>query len=129
MRFSLAALVVLSATQLARAQDCADASDQSTMNQCALSGWEAADADLNQAYQMAIDVMDTIDADLPEDLVGGAKTLRDAQRAWITFRDKACEAEGFLMRGGSAEPLIVYGCMQRLTEQRTNALAELAGQY
>jgi uncharacterized protein YecT (DUF1311 family) len=55
--------------------------------------------------------------------------LREAQRAWITFRDKACEAEGFAMRGGSAEPLLVYGCMRQLTEERTGHLTVMVQAY
>ena len=34
-------------------------------------------------------------------------------------------AAGFPMRGGSAEPLLVYGCLRQMTENRTEELWEL----
>ncbi|RYI26210.1 MAG: DUF1311 domain-containing protein [Acetobacteraceae bacterium] len=125
-------LIVLAALTLpAAAQDvdCANAVTQMDMNQCAYDDWEAADADLNSAYARAMDVMKTWDADLPEAEQGGAAALKDAQRAWITFRDKACEAEGYAMKGGSAEPLLVYGCMRQLTEDRTSQLDAMVQAY
>jgi uncharacterized protein YecT (DUF1311 family) len=33
------------------------------------------------------------------------------------------------MRGGSDEPLLVYGCMTRLTEERTRGLQALVAAY
>lgn len=113
----------------AAAQDCDNAVDQQSMNLCAHAEWQAADAELNSAYRQAMDFMKAIDADLPEAEQGAAKALRDAQRAWISFRDLACTAEGYLMQGGSAQPLVISGCMTRLTQERSQSLAELAGQY
>jgi uncharacterized protein YecT (DUF1311 family) len=109
--------------------DCANAMAQADLNQCAYQDWEAADAALNDAYQEAMALLQDWDANLPEEEQGGAEALKEAQRAWITFRDKACEAEGFAMKGGSAEPLLVYGCMRLLTEERTNHLTSMAEAY
>lgn len=114
---------------LAQDIDCANAMAQQELNQCAYADWEAADADLNAAYQSAMALMKEWDAGVPTAEQGGAVALRDAQRAWVTFRDKACEAEGFAMRGGSAEPLLVYGCMRQLTEERTAHLVTLVESY
>ena len=69
------------------------------------------------------------DANLPAAEQGGAQALKEAQRAWITFRDKACEAEGYAFKGGSAEPLLVYGCMRVLTEERTAHLTSMVEAY
>jgi uncharacterized protein YecT (DUF1311 family) len=74
-------------------------------------------------------LLKTWDTDLPADEKGGAAALKDAQRAWITFRDKACEAEGYAMKGGSAEPLLVYGCMRLLTEERVGHLQGMLDAY
>ncbi|TXH96313.1 MAG: DUF1311 domain-containing protein [Pseudorhodobacter sp.] len=71
-------------------------------------------------------VMQAIDADLPEDERGAADLLRKGQKAWISFRDDACAAEGYVMHGGSAEPMLVYGCMARLTEARAEDLRLIA---
>jgi uncharacterized protein YecT (DUF1311 family) len=118
---SAAVLVQSALGQPAAAQDtsCANALSQQELNQCAYADWEAADAELNAVYKVAIAMLEQWDADLPVNEKGGAKALREAQRAWITFRDKTCEAEGYAMKGGSAEPLLVYGCMRVVTKERT----------
>ncbi len=133
MRFRslLAVLPLLALTTPATAQDCAnfEALDQSTMNECAYKDWEAADVALNEAYNAVVVMVKEWDTGLSEGEASTAETLKEAQLAWITFRDKACEAEGFAMRGGSAEPLLVYGCMTQLTEERTNHLRTMIEGY
>ena len=54
------------------------------------------------------------------------KALLASQRAWISYRDAQCELEGFSMRGGTAEPLMVSSCLETLTKQRTEELKRLA---
>ena len=125
----LLVLACLTLPAAAQETDCETAVTQMEMNQCAYDGWEAADADLNAAYRRAMALMTQWDADLPRGEQGGAAALKEAQRAWITFRDKACEAEGYAMKGGSAEPLLVYGCMRQLTEDRTGQLNGLVDAY
>jgi len=110
----------------AQTVDCANAYTQQDMNACAAQDFAAADRDLNAAYGEARAAMRLIDADLSASERGAEAALRDAQRAWITFRDNACLAEGFQMRGGSAEPLLVFGCKERLTQQRASDLWSLA---
>ena len=56
-----------------------------------------------------------------------ADALRDAQRAWIPYRDKACAAYGYLARGGTLEPQLIYSCRADLTRSRVSELEELAG--
>ena len=77
------------------------------------------------AYYQLADILRQRIADLPQAERGGAEKLREAQRAWIPFRDAACAVEGWPMRGGSAEPLLVYGCLTKLTEQRISDLEGL----
>lgn len=126
----LAAGLGLAALAPAQAQAQSDACDeavtQSAMNQCAQEAWAAEDERLNEAYQAAMAVLRQWDADLSPEAAGGAAKLREAQRAWLTFRDAGCAAEGFAMRGGSAEPLLVYGCLERVTGERADALESLA---
>jgi uncharacterized protein YecT (DUF1311 family) len=105
--------------------DCENAMAQQEMNACAYQAWEAADADLNAAYKLAMAEMKDMDANMPEDQQGADEALRAAQRAWIAYRDANCVVAGFPMRGGSAEPLLVYGCMSSMTETRTAELLEL----
>lgn len=122
-------LVCLTHPLAAQEMDCANAVAQQDLNQCAYEDWEVVDAELNDVYAEAMALLEAWDADLPKDEQGGARALRDAQRAWITFRDKACEAEGYAMKGGSAEPLLVYGCMRQLTQDRTAQLVAMLDAY
>ncbi len=48
--------------------------------------------------------------------------LKKAQRAWIKFRDTECDLEGYEMRGGSFEYVLIGGCLARLTKERANVL-------
>lgn len=113
---------------LAQDMDCANATVQADLNACAYADWEARDAELNAIWPKAMALMKDIDADLPEAERGAADQLRIGQKAWISFRDATCLAESYLMQGGSAQPLLLYGCMARLTEVRTADLALLADQ-
>ena len=110
----------------AQTVDCNEASTQIDMTFCAEQDWNTADAALNQAYKAAMAVMKDVDANLPASDQGAADYLRQAQRDWISFRDNACAAEGYMMHLGSAEPMVIYGCRARLTVQRTEDLANLA---
>jgi uncharacterized protein YecT (DUF1311 family) len=53
---------------------------------------------------------------------GYEETLKKAQRAWIAYRDAVCEYEGYEARGGTMEPMLVNGCLARLTRTRTKEL-------
>lgn len=117
------------APALAQDVDCATAEVQMELTYCAEQDWLAADADLNAAYGVARKLMQGIDAELEVSQRGAADNLRDGQRAWVTFRDATCAAEGYAMHGGSAEPMVIYGCRARLTEQRTADLAAMAAEY
>jgi len=120
MKIFAAAIVVAMSVGMAAAQDCSNPNiDQNTMNQCAYQGWQAADAELNAVWKRAMAVAKRMDDYTPNGELPTSKVLLNAQRAWIPFRDQACEAESNLMRGGSAQPLLKYGCMERLTRART----------
>lgn len=123
---AILAAALLAAPAMAQDTNCENPQSQQDMNYCAHQDWKAADARLNVAYKKARAAMRRSDQNAPASLVGAEVALRDAQRAWIAFRDKACEAEGWLFRGGTMEPLIVSSCMTKLTEQRTADLELLA---
>ena len=98
------------------AVDCANASDQSTMNQCAGQEYTAADKQLNAVYQQ-----------ITTRLKGNAeskKLLVSAQRAWIGFRDAECTFSASGVAGGSVYPLIYSNCMTSVTKVRTEALKQ-----
>ena len=98
--YPVLALGLLAVPAAAQDVDCSTAMTQVDLNQCAYQDWEEADARLNAVYKEVVAAYTSLDDDLPEELGSGVKTLREAQRAWISFRDLDCEAEGFAMRGG-----------------------------
>ncbi|WP_309666264.1 lysozyme inhibitor LprI family protein [Tabrizicola sp.] len=120
-----ALLCLLCAPATAQEVDCANAMAQQELNICAEQDWQKADIALNITYKEVMAEMKAMDEGLPEELQGAEAALREAQRAWVAFRDANCEAAGFEMRGGSAEALLVYGCLRRMTVDRTQELAEL----
>ena len=121
------AIVLVGLASGAVAQDCnSNAMDQSTMNICAHQDWEYADKELNRVYKQAKAAARRMDQYLEAGQVPVVTMLRDAQRAWIPFRDQACAVESTSMRGGSAQPLLLWGCMARLTRQRTEDLRDFA---
>lgn len=117
-------LFVLASSGAASAQevDCANALTQIEMTYCAEQAYKAADGDLNLAYKLARAQARALDTDLGPDLAGAEAQLQAAQRAWIPYRDAACAAEGYQMRGGSGEAMLIYLCLERLTRARTEDL-------
>ncbi len=119
MRFVVAvAFFGLATAAGAQEVDCATATAQQDMNWCAAEAYRAADAALNAEW--------TLTTGWAQE-VGLEESLRGAQRAWIAFRDAACEVEAAVWEGGSMQPLIHATCMTRLTEARTGDLALLRG--
>ncbi|HVG49673.1 MAG TPA: lysozyme inhibitor LprI family protein [Rubellimicrobium sp.] len=104
----------------AAAQDlCRGAVTQQDLNECSHAAYLLADEELNRAYAAAREAAQGID----QGSNGQAEaTLRVAQRAWVAFRDAACEAEAAFNQGGSIQPMIRSGCLERLTDQRTDDL-------
>jgi uncharacterized protein YecT (DUF1311 family) len=102
--------------------DCANATSNVEMTDCAWKAYKATDAELNVVWKH---VMATIEPDdfLPDD---AAKTWKDdllsSQRAWITFKEKDCDAVAFEWYGGSGANLAVGSCLYNHTVQRTNDL-------
>ncbi|APR53797.1 DUF1311 domain-containing protein [Sphingomonas koreensis] len=121
-------------TLLAAAQtqtiDCDNAVTQSAMTQCARQSFAKADALLNAEYRQTMAIMRKLDAEpgshpAGDTRPGYAAALTEAQRAWIAFRDAHCRTMGYQMRGGSAEPMLVWGCRETLTRDRTEQLIDL----
>ena len=109
--------------------DCTAPQTQIEMTGCAARDYDFADADLNAVWSSAMDMARSLDQGLPAGQVPAATILRDAQRAWIAYRDQACEAESLRVRGGSMQPQAFYICLARLTRSRTRDLADFAAQY
>ena len=111
------------------ALDCGASTAQPDLNDCAYRAYETEDAALNAAYKKAMAkarALDTDNTDPPlyADPIGAVDALKNAQRAWIGYRDGHCVLAGFQARGGQAEPMLVSGCLADLTRKRTAELKE-----
>jgi uncharacterized protein YecT (DUF1311 family) len=107
--------------------NCADPQTQSEMNACAAIDFERADAELNAEYRRAIAHARSSDREESgriegDDRPGDEATLREAQRAWVAFRDAHCRLQGYEARGGSMESMLYDGCRAALTRARTAQL-------
>lgn len=113
--------LTLAAPLTAQELNCANPTSQVEYTGCAARAYEAADEDLNLAYRLAIDWARRMDAGMTWTPTT-EEMLRDAQRAWIPFRDAACAAESTQMRGGTGQNMVYYTCLERLTRARTEDL-------
>jgi uncharacterized protein YecT (DUF1311 family) len=113
--------------------NCRDPQVQQEMNYCAAQDAERADAELNIVYRTAIASAQAADREFASYQTGPAgsssepgeeASLREAQRAWVAFREAHCRLEGYEARGGSMEPMLEAGCRATITRART---AELRG--
>jgi len=110
-RLILCAALALLATGTAQAaDDCANASDQTTMDVCASEAFKKSDKQLNDLYKQ-------IGARLKGD-AGKTKLLVTAQRAWVAFRDAECAFSASGVAGASAYPMINSLCLDGLTQTR-----------
>lgn len=120
------AFSVLVSGSFAQEANCNNPQSQLEIGFCTYQDYLAADKVLNEQYQRAIAFAKQMDLVLPEYLWGAEDALRQAQRAWIPFRDAACIAEGFIARGGTMESQVVSSCLAFLTRQRTQTLVNFA---
>jgi uncharacterized protein YecT (DUF1311 family) len=123
------ALALQGAPARAEEPDCRDTQSQLAMNVCAGIDFEHADADLNRVYREEIGAARLADREIDrtsDQRPTSEVVLREAQRAWLTFRDAHCRYEAYgEARGGSMEPMVYSGCRARLTRER---IAQLRAQ-
>jgi uncharacterized protein YecT (DUF1311 family) len=119
------ALTLLAAAQSAPAN--CDGT-QAEMNECAARDFARADAELNAEYRDSIAHARANDRGPDngriegDDRPGEEATLREAQRAWVAYRDAHCRLEGYGERGGSMESMVYDLCRAELTRARTAQL-------
>ena len=112
--------------QQAREHQCGDPQNQADMNACAWIDFQRADAELNRLWPQIIASARASDREIDREFdtrpTEEAK-LREAQRAWVTFRDAHCTVEGYEeARGGSMETMVYEGCRAQLTRERITQL-------
>jgi uncharacterized protein YecT (DUF1311 family) len=93
--------------------ECVEAGNQGEMNACATADFYEADLEMNELYKTQLYRLHD----------QAAARLRDAQRAWVKFRDAACLYEaGLESESGSIWPMDQNRCMTTHTKQRIEDL-------
>lgn len=112
-----AALTALAFPAFADEIDCTDPHTQTDMTLCAQADFDAADEKLNELYARV------------RVRLAGEETklaaLRDAQRAWVAYRDADCAFQSSGVEGGSAQPMVEAQCRTERTTQRNADLETL----
>jgi len=107
---------------------------QRQMNDCAAFEYEQADEHLNMVYGKAMKYMTDDQARAEkkgnQQQIEYEKTavasLKQSERAWLTYRDLQCKAAGKLYEGGSMRGMIESGCLTTLTK---NHIADIKAVY
>ena len=94
--------------------------NQLTMNLCARHFYDIANKELNGLFKQQLTMLETAE---------GKMRIRNAQRAWVAFRDAACDAEAYPNEGGSMQPMVYSYCLARLTDQRRADLISFSSTY
>lgn len=128
----LAAALLLASSGVAHALDCKDPQSNYDMKYCAAEDLKKADAELNVAYKKALDearkwYQSTKGSPGNETMPDSEAVLRDAQRAWVSFRDANCKYQYQIYYGGTHAPLAHALCMVDMTRARTKELRQLPG--
>lgn len=113
---SLTAAISCAAQEQKKPDPCEDAQTTVEMRDCAGKEYEAADAELNKVYRQLMSKLDD---------EGHKMALKEAQLAWIKYRDANCDFESYLNRGGTIYPIVNAGCRTGMTVNRTRELQEM----
>jgi uncharacterized protein YecT (DUF1311 family) len=104
--------ILLAAT--ATTTPCEAAQTQQALDVCWASRAKQAEAALKDVYARVTIELRQRDAD--------PKALVNVQQAWIAARDRTCAFEASLSEGGSIAPMMLSGCIDRITRARTMRL-------
>ena len=93
---------------------CDEARTTAQMRECQNQRYQKADDKLNQVYRQLMSQLSKT----------RQKKLREAQRAWIQFRDKNAEFMASDVEGGTMNPLVDVFWLTVMTERRVAELKE-----
>lgn len=117
-RILASALVLLGASQLAQADSYSQcmktANTTVAMRDCSGAELKRQDVRLNQTYKSAMGSLEQPQQD----------KLREAQRAWVKYRDANCGMY-YGLTGGTIDQLNGAGCEVDMTKQRADELEKL----
>lgn len=126
MRFATliitALLLFVSSARAGEALTCDTATDNAEHIACADREFRAQDAELNRVYKLLL-----------KSALGDVKplhgygplpymALKDAQRAWVGFRDSNCHWKSTQFYGGTEQAVIMASCRAIATRDRVNEL-------
>ena len=106
--------ISVSAQKQKKPDPCANPQTQTEMTQCAADAYKAADAVLNQVYRQLVAKLDDDEK----------AQLKEAQTAWLKYRDTNCDFVADQYKGGTMRPMIYAGCLADVTKNRTSELRE-----
>jgi uncharacterized protein YecT (DUF1311 family) len=85
------------------------------MRECLNQRYKQADAALNQRYQQLMSQLSKTQQ----------SKLREAQQAWVLFRDKNAAFVASATEGGTMQPVLALSVLTAMTEKRTAELQDL----
>lgn len=100
---------------MAQETSCANVMNQAEITACSIIAYKSADNELNDTYKVI----------MPSITNAQREQLRNAQRAWIKFRDANCEHQAFDMRGGSIYQAVKNDCLSSVTWARVEELKRI----
>lgn len=112
-----------SAAALAPEQDCGNAANTLEINACLQKQQEQTEAQLNQVYREVLAQISAESAQ-PDSPAQMKQQFIAAQRAWISFREKDCQAVYTFWSQGTIRNAMYLGCMRSRAEQRIKELQE-----
>lgn len=110
------ALSLIGMPLAAQAAACDNPRTQADINDCATDRHAVADKALNQDYTAYLQRLSGIQR----------KQFRQAQNAWIKFRDTSCAFQASGVEKGSAHPMVHRQCLASMTEERVRQIKALA---
>lgn len=110
------------------ALDCDNATSTVDMNTCAKQVQEKTEKELNVVYKKVMESLSRPDTEYDKPSEAKA-ALRNAQRAWIKFREADCKAVYIQNQGGTIRTLAHLNCMQSRAEQRIKELNDFIPSY
>lgn len=86
------------------------------------------DVILNEEYKWTQMANETADEQGFSQVLDRSDALRDAQRAWIAFRDADCTARYAMWQDGTIRTIVGANCHLTMTAQRAIELRDMRGQ-
>jgi uncharacterized protein YecT (DUF1311 family) len=123
-------VLILAMLAAAGAEPDCNSSVTSEIDECARIRFEAADRELNVEYQQVLESLARPTVDPTQTQYKDARRmLIQAQKAWVAFRKKDCDAVREYWREGPLQTSMYFECMTNRTEQRTKEIASFIEAY